>query len=75
MQKVFFQDESWFSSGGIALYQNGGSHANILYLKKHWLRPGVQDIHINVKGKPVSAGIDPYGKLLDPNKNDNMKNF
>jgi hypothetical protein len=46
-----------------------------LYLKKQRLGAGRHRIEVIVKGKPVRAGIDPEGKLIDPKRDDNMKDL
>lgn len=46
---------------------------NELYLKRYKLTAGEHDFDILVKGRPSSAGIDPYGKLIDRQPDDNMK--
>ncbi|MDX2135182.1 MAG: M1 family aminopeptidase [Saprospiraceae bacterium] len=42
-----------------------------LYLKKHRLTNGEHTIVLQVEGKPVKAGIDPYNKLIDRVPEDN----
>ena len=46
-----------------------------LYLKQYKLSAGLHTITVIVKGKPISAGIDPFAKLIDREPNDNMKGF
>jgi ABC-2 type transport system permease protein len=48
---------------------------NPLYLKKYKLTAGEHSFDFIVNEKPVSAGIDPYGKLIDQFPGDNMKGF
>ncbi|HEY6082938.1 MAG TPA: hypothetical protein VIU45_05730, partial [Chitinophagaceae bacterium] len=55
--------------------KEGRSQVNPLYLKKYKLTAGKHIITVIVKGKPVSAGIDPYNKLIDRIPDDNMKQF
>jgi ABC-2 type transport system permease protein len=55
--------------------KEGRSHVNPLYIKKHKLTAGKHTIEITVDGKPVSVGIDPYGKLVDKMPNDNLKDL
>jgi hypothetical protein len=55
--------------------KQGRSQANPLYFKKYKLTAGDHTITIMVKGKPKYAGIDPIGKLIDRNPNDNLKDF
>ncbi|HMH32436.1 MAG TPA: hypothetical protein VK543_05370, partial [Puia sp.] len=46
-----------------------------LYFKRHRFSGGVQELDIQVTGKPLSVGIDPYFKLIDIKPDDNSKNF
>ncbi|MDP4132005.1 MAG: hypothetical protein Q8939_17745, partial [Bacteroidota bacterium] len=55
--------------------KEGRSVTNPLYLRKYKLTMGRHTISMIVQGKPVSAGIDPYAKLIDRQPNDNMKDF
>jgi ABC-2 type transport system permease protein len=55
--------------------KEGRSQVNPLYIKKHKLTAGKHAIEIVVDGKPVSVGIDPYGKLVDKMPNDNLKDL
>jgi hypothetical protein len=55
--------------------KEGRSETQELYLRKYKLTRGMHIINIIVQGKPVSAGIDPYAKLIDRQPNDNMKDF
>ena len=43
-----------------------------IYLKKHWITPGQQEMEIIVDKLPVKAGIDPYNKLIDRISDDNL---
>jgi len=43
-----------------------------LYLKKHWVQGGRQTIRILVSQEPARAGIDPYNKLIDRQRDDNV---
>jgi aminopeptidase N len=43
-----------------------------LYLAKHWLTSGEQQVEVQVSGLPVRAGIDPRYKLVDRHKDDNV---
>jgi hypothetical protein len=51
--------------------KNGRRQTNPMYLKKHKLQPGMHKITVRVEGKPATAGIDPYNKLIDRIPNDN----
>lgn len=53
--------------------KNGRAQTNPLYLHKYRLTAGEHVFTIMVNGKPKSAGIDPYNKLVDRNPNDNVK--
>ncbi|MEB0263883.1 MULTISPECIES: hypothetical protein [unclassified Mucilaginibacter] len=55
--------------------KNGRMLMTPLYIKKHKLKSGNHTITLIVKGKPVSVGVDPYGKLIDEMPNDNLKNL
>ncbi len=55
--------------------KNGRTEANLLYLRKYKLTRGENEFNIIVKGKPISAGVDPLGKLIDRNPNDNLKSI
>ena len=43
-----------------------------LYLQRHRIRSGKQSISITVPRAPTRAGIDPYGKLIDREREDNV---
>lgn len=60
---------------GIYGSEKPGEHSNILYLKKHRIKAGDQEIEIVVREKPVSVFIDPYHFLIDDNKFNNEFNF
>jgi hypothetical protein len=51
--------------------EDGGLGAP-LYLKQHRIQSGQQTIRITVSGKPSRAGIDPYRKLIDRQRDDNI---
>ncbi|MFI5154246.1 MAG: ABC transporter permease subunit [Chitinophagales bacterium] len=55
--------------------KDGRSIVNPLYFQKHKFSAGNYTIDIIVNGKPASAGIDPYCKLIDQNQGDNIVNF
>lgn len=61
--------------GANSTNKEGRSVAAPLFFKKLKLSAGVHTFHVLVKGKPVSAGIDPDAKLIDRQPNDNMKSF
>ena len=43
-----------------------------LYLERHRIRRGEQTIRITVPREPARAGIDPYRKLIDRQRDDNV---
>jgi hypothetical protein len=43
-----------------------------LYLTRHRIRSGTQTIRITVPREPARAGIDPYRKLIDRDRGDNV---
>lgn len=45
---------------------------NILYLKKHIISTGNNEIRINVSSAPSKGGIDPLNKLIDKVSSDNL---
>jgi ABC-2 type transport system permease protein len=51
--------------------KDGRRQTNPLYLKKHKLKQGEHTFTIRVKGKPKTAGVDPYNILIDRIPDDN----
>ena len=49
-----------------------GEAEQVLYLEKHRLSSGQHTITLNVSGHPETAGVDPYGKLIQRDANDNV---
>ena len=49
-----------------------GSPGESLYLKQHRIRAGKQAIVIIVPRQPTRAGIDPYRKLIERERDDNV---
>jgi len=49
-----------------------GSPGEALYLKQHRIRAGKQTIVLTVPGLPARAGIDPYRKLIERERDDNV---
>jgi hypothetical protein len=49
-----------------------GSPGETLYLKQHRLRSGKQTIELTVPGLPTRAGVDPYHKLIERVRDDNV---
>ena len=45
----------------------------LIYLKKHLIDEEIKTFEIQVKEKPIKAGIDPIYKLIDRNPEDNVK--
>ncbi len=43
-----------------------------LYLAKHWITAGEQQIELRVDALPLTAGIDPRYKLVDRHNDDNV---
>ena len=43
-----------------------------LYLKRHRVRSGKQTIRVTVPREPARAGVDPWRKLIDRDREDNM---
>ncbi|NQY35969.1 MAG: ABC transporter permease [Alteromonadaceae bacterium] len=44
----------------------------VLYLEKHQIKTGTNEIKIRVKGRPEYAGVDPFVKLVDKDGADNI---
>jgi len=49
-----------------------GSPGDALYLKQHRIRSGKQTIVLTVPRLPTRAGIDPYRKLIERDRDDNV---
>ena len=43
-----------------------------LYLKQHRVRGGKQTIRVTVPRRPARAGIDPYRRLIERERDDNV---
>jgi ABC-2 type transport system permease protein len=63
--------EDWIDVGVFGVDEEGKE--TVLYLKKHKITEIENLISITVDQKPVSAGIDPYNKLIDTDSNDNKR--
>jgi hypothetical protein len=50
----------------------GSSPGESLYLKQHRIRTGKQAIVITVPRQPTRAGVDPYRRLIEKQRDDNM---
>ena len=61
----------WIDVGVFGVDEEGKE--KVLYLKKHKISEIENSISIVVDQKPISAGIDPYNKLIDTNSNDNKR--
>jgi hypothetical protein len=56
----------------IGVFAHSKENSSPLYIGKHRLKAGENNIEILVKEKPERAGIDPYFKLVDRNPEDNI---
>ncbi len=63
--------EDWIDVGVFGVDEDGKE--TVLYLKKHKITEIENSISITVNKKPISAGIDPYNKLIDTDSNDNKR--
>jgi aminopeptidase N len=61
----------WIDVGVFGETEDG--EETILYLEKHRLQGGEQQLEIVVDELPVRAGVDPYNKLIDRNPSDNVE--
>ena len=52
--------------------ERGMTKMQPIYLQKHWIKPGQQELEFIVDEEPVKAGIDPYNKLIDRISDDNL---
>lgn len=52
--------------------ERGMTKLQPIYLQKHWIKPGQQELEFIVDEEPVKAGIDPYNKLIDRISDDNL---
>ena len=50
-----------------------GSPGESLYLKQHRIRSGKQAIVLTVPRQPARAGIDPYRKFIERERDDNVR--
>ena len=70
--EIAFND--WIDIGVFAASEVEGITKEVpLYLEKHRISEGASQIQVTVDRVPERAGIDPYNKLIDRNKDDNMK--
>jgi ABC-2 type transport system permease protein len=49
-----------------------GSPGEMLYLRQHRIRSGKQTIVLTVPRLPTRAGVDPYHKLIERERDDNV---
>ncbi len=61
----------WIDVGVFGTDEEGKE--KVLYLKKHKISDIENSIEITVDELPLSAGIDPYNKLIDLDSNDNRR--
>ena len=57
--------------GVFAAGEEGGTGAP-LYLRRHRVRSGAQTITVTVPRAPARAGVDPYRRLIDRDRSDNV---
>jgi ABC-2 type transport system permease protein len=57
---------------GVFARSDGDGLGTPLYLQRHRIRSGKQTITITVPREPGRAGIDPYGKLIGREREDNV---
>jgi hypothetical protein len=59
---------------GVFTGEAGGEHGpgEPLYLKRHRVRGGKQTITVIVPRRPARAGVDPYRKLIERERDDNV---
>jgi ABC-2 type transport system permease protein len=62
----------WVDVGVFAEAPRGEKLGEPLYLRKHRVSGGTQEIRVTVDRAPARAGIDPYHKLIDRNADDNV---
>jgi ABC-type transport system involved in multi-copper enzyme maturation permease subunit len=63
--------DEWIEIGVFAAGE-GDALGDPLYLERHRIRRGEQTIRITVPREPARAGIDPYRKLIDRQRDDNV---
>jgi ABC-2 type transport system permease protein len=57
---------------GVFAPSDGDKPADQLYLTRHRMRSGKQTIRLTVAREPARAGVDPYRKLIDRDRSDNV---
>jgi hypothetical protein len=63
--------DEWVEIGVFAAGE-GDELGEPLHLERHRIRRGEQTIRIIVPREPARAGIDPYRKLIDRQREDNV---
>jgi hypothetical protein len=63
--------DEWVEIGVFAAGE-GDALGEPLYLERHRIRRGEQTIRITVSREPARAGIDPYRRLIDRQRDDNV---
>ena len=67
--------EDWIDVGVFANQEVDGEEEEVvLYLQKHKITEGDNEIELVLDQKPERAGIDPYNKLIDRDSGDNIDN-
>jgi ABC-2 type transport system permease protein len=66
---------TWFD---VAVFPDGDGSGGSdfpepLYLRKHRLTSGDQQIVVRVPARPARVGVDPYRKMIDRNSTDNVR--
>jgi ABC-type transport system involved in multi-copper enzyme maturation permease subunit len=56
----------------VGVFGAGEGEGEPLYLRRHRLRTGVQRIVVRVPREPARAGVDPYDKLIDRDRENNV---
>ncbi|HEX7242120.1 MAG TPA: M1 family aminopeptidase, partial [Longimicrobiaceae bacterium] len=64
--------DEWVEVGVFADGGSGGGPGEPLYLRRHRVRGGAQTLVVTVPREPARAGIDPYGKLIQRERDDNV---
>jgi hypothetical protein len=57
---------------GVFATGEGDGIGEPLYLQRHRIRSGKQTIRITVPREPARASIDPYHKVIDRQRHDNV---
>jgi ABC-type transport system involved in multi-copper enzyme maturation permease subunit len=57
---------------GVFAAGSGGGLGEALFLGKVWIRDGSPEVTVVVDRPPAQAGIDPYTKLIDRDRRDNV---